>query len=99
MPTNEKDYDTPLAQTEIETCNKYLSVINDKRFELSTFDIEDEEDVFDYLREIEPQIPSKTVDFGGVTTNPLQYEETEKNLIPDLDTGLLIDPETSAEET
>uniref|UniRef100_A0A0L0NTW5 Uncharacterized protein n=1 Tax=Candidozyma auris TaxID=498019 RepID=A0A0L0NTW5_CANAR len=99
MPTNEKDYDTPLAQTEIETCNKYLSVINDKRFELSIFDIEDEEDVFDYLREIEPQIPSKTVDFGGVTTNPLQYEETEKNLIPDLDTGLLIDPETSAEET
>lgn len=88
-------FENPLSQTEIETCNQYLSIINDKRFELSTFDIDDEKDVFDYLEEIGLEIPTRKVEFRGASQ---QQPVFDRDAVPGLDEGLLINPDISGDE-
>ncbi|KAF3992257.1 hypothetical protein FT663_01224 [Candidozyma haemuli var. vulneris] len=95
--SEDNDSETPLAQTEIETCNQYLSIINDKRFELATYELDEEADVFDYLADFGSDIPTKRVDFRGNVDE--QSPLVSGELSPDLDNGLVINPETSAEES
>ncbi|PSK36384.1 hypothetical protein C7M61_003853 [Candidozyma pseudohaemuli] len=92
----DKKFETPLSQTEIETCAQYLSVINDKRFELSTFELAGEKDIFDYLEDFGLDIPTRRVDFRGAPQPQLPVLNGDS--VAALDKGLLINPEISGEE-
>lgn len=85
-----------MSQTEIETCTQYLSVINDKRFELSTFELAGEKDIFDYLEDFGLDIPTRRVDFRGAPQPQLPIVNGDS--VAALDKGLLINPEISGEE-
>lgn len=87
----------PLSQTEIETCNPYLNLVNNKNIEFAVYDFENGDDpksFADTFVEFGKHIPLKSHDFGRKGSNSLRLSESESNddvLIARFNEGLVID--------
>lgn len=68
--------DTPLEQTEIETCEPWLKMITNRNVEFARFDFQgdDADEILKKLEKIGQTIPATPLDFGAVAQNAPDHE-------------------------
>lgn len=94
------ELDTPLCEAEIETCSPYLSLINNKNVEFSTYDLQGDDPVHAFYRLFEDfgvDIPVNVFEFreSGLSTPLISSEE---DLLRKFNNGIDISPDSFSAE-
>lgn len=88
----QKRFDTPLSQTEIETCVPFSSITKDRNVSISSFDLDSEDNgqsFWDYFSIFGNEVPRKAHDFAGTEDYDTLLESTD-DLCMGLKDGLII---------
>lgn len=97
-PKMAKEFDTPLSQTEIETCSPYLSMINNKNVELATYAFpEDSDPTEEFLKAFETfdsELPLQVLEFRPPSELCTPLLNSEEDILQKLNEGLVINPDT-----
>lgn len=100
-PSYAPELDTPLCEAEIETCSPYLSLINNKNVEFSTYDIAGDDPVHAFYHLFEDfgvDVPVNVFEFrGSGLSTPLI--SSEEDLLRKFNNGIDISPDSFNTET
>lgn len=98
---NIQEFDTPLCQAEIETCSPYLSLINNKNVEFSTYEISGDDPVnsfYDIFEDFGIDVPVNVFEFrGSGLSSPLM--SSDEDLLRKFNNGIDISPENFSSNT